>query len=41
MLSAMKEAFELLNTAAKKMRLTVEGIITNYTVAGHGRAFAL
>ena len=40
-LSAMKEAFELLDTAAKKMGLTVNVIATNYTVAGHGRALAL
>jgi hypothetical protein len=37
----MKEAFELMDTAAKKMRLTVSDITTNYAVAGHGRAFAL
>jgi len=38
-LSAMKEAFELLDIAAKKMGLNV--IATNYTIAGHGRALAL
>jgi hypothetical protein len=37
----MKEAFKLLDTAAKKMGLTVDEITTNYTVAGHGRALAL
>jgi hypothetical protein len=37
----MKEAFELLGTAAKKMGLTVNEITTNYVVAAHGRALAL
>lgn len=40
-MSAMKEAFKLLDTAAKKMGLTVDEITTNYTVPGHGRALAL
>jgi len=37
----MKEAFELLDSAAKKMGLTVDDITINYTVAGRGRALAL
>jgi hypothetical protein len=37
----MKEAFELLDTAAKKMGLTVDEFTTNYSVAGHGRALVL
>jgi len=37
----MNEAFKLLDTAHKKMGLTVDEITTNYTVSGHGRPLAL